>query len=475
MSRRHRRAAKHSGKSRRHVSGGDIGVSSGLDPGVVMVNNRTGEVLERDQVIDLEEETRLSGGANPSFSTRLADPMKAFTFPQQVHVGNLSQFGAGLGTDTAIHLGRLPREPEAFRGEALAQGSQYSADEIGAVSPEELGVRAALADHLAPLRPDQRQRALKALEEKLGHTKQSGFYDGFGTAHGVPKQPLPWKPGLAEIALLDEMMKWAAPPHKLSRVQESVYHKIVQAYRDGELMLPAYDDGQPVFPEDRFKTIAACISGLAASTGIFLLQHDWAGAFSKAVDYQGGEIKYPYHLTVFECRISERRVAMLLVEPTDNHPEPLVCLHVEIAGKWGLCGTADIDPASLKVKRQQSKLMEGCDDLADALLAQARAVFIALDAEVAQVDVIRAPYKLNQKRERAGKLPLFDYHVVSLSNRRRYAPRALEPGDQPHEHRGKRLHFVRGHYRHYTNHKVWIKWHLRGDPDLGFVDKEYRL
>jgi hypothetical protein len=34
---------------------------------------------------------------------------------------------------------------------------------------------------------------------------------------------------------------------------------------------------------------------------------------------------------------------------------------------------------------------------------------------------------------------------------------------------------TRGHWRHYERHKTWIKWTLVGDPDLGFVDKHYRL
>lgn len=76
---------------------------------------------------------------------------------------------------------------------------------------------------------------------------------------------------------------------------------------------------------------------------------------------------------------------------------------------------------------------------------------------------------------RQGKMPLYDYHVVSLAARKRYAARLPEPGDQDVERRHVRLHFVRGHWRHYENHKVFIKWHMRGDPDLGFIDKEYRL
>lgn len=37
------------------------------------------------------------------------------------------------------------------------------------------------------------------------------------------------------------------------------------------------------------------------------------------------------------------------------------------------------------------------------------------------------------------------------------------------------LHFRRGHWRHYGEYKTWIKWMLVGDPELGFVDKMYKL
>lgn len=79
---------------------------------------------------------------------------------------------------------------------------------------------------------------------------------------------------------------------------------------------------------------------------------------------------------------------------------------------------------------------------------------------------------INHQRERRGRLPLADYHVVMLAHRRRLEPLPRDPGAEVTR---KRLHFRRGHWRHYANHKTWIKWMLVGDPDLGFVDKEYRL
>jgi hypothetical protein len=93
-----------------------------------------------------------------------------------------------------------------------------------------------------------------------------------------------------------------------------------------------------------------------------------------------------------------------------------------------------------------------------------------LDAEVAVHSVVRAPHALNVKRKNEGKIPIFDHHIVKLSDRHRASAKRF--GDT---HKSPRLHFRRGHWRHFQTHKTWIKWMLVGDPELGFVDKEYRL
>jgi hypothetical protein len=103
---------------------------------------------------------------------------------------------------------------------------------------------------------------------------------------------------------------------------------------------------------------------------------------------------------------------------------------------------------------------------------QIRAICIALDAQVATAEVIRAPVNLNEKRAKAGKSPLSDYRVVDLARRHRIAnPAAGTAGTGTR----KRLHFRRGHWRHYETTKTWVKWCLVGNPDLGFINKHYRL
>jgi hypothetical protein len=101
-----------------------------------------------------------------------------------------------------------------------------------------------------------------------------------------------------------------------------------------------------------------------------------------------------------------------------------------------------------------------------------RSICIALDAEVAVTEVIRAPHRLNHQREKQGKKPVLDHHVVNLARRSRVEPLPSAGDREARWH--PRLHFRRGHWRHFEDHKTWVRWCLVGDPDLGFIDKEYR-
>jgi hypothetical protein len=96
-----------------------------------------------------------------------------------------------------------------------------------------------------------------------------------------------------------------------------------------------------------------------------------------------------------------------------------------------------------------------------------------LEADIAEAEVIRVSERLNEKREKLGRTKLRNYHVVVLSRRRHVSK--LPEGFDHTDRKSPRLHFRRGHWRHYANYRTWILWQLVGDPDLGFVDKHYRL
>lgn len=254
----------------------------------------------------------------------------------------------------------------------------------------------------------------------------------------------------------------AAQTMRLQSVQESCFHKVLEQFDSGKIIVPV--DG--VLNEgDIFR--------LPKTPHIFLIQHDWAGAFENAQDVEDGEIHLPYSVTCFETRISGLRVCFLIEMPEEDGGEVKFTLLIETSVGWSLSGIfgmrawSELNP-SVVTETVNAPYM-------NLLRKQVRAICIALEAEVASADIVRAPHRLNAKREKAGKLPLFDYHVVSLASRKKYLPREIVDGELEQEHRHRRMHFVRGHWVHYTNHKTWRKWHLRGDPDLGFIDKHYKL
>lgn len=397
--------------------------------------------------------------------------------PGHTAAGILKRSAAGDFTETALHEAVFDQAPAlavaADLAAALGKASPFSA----ARARGAIGQREALYIEFTGLgtqiNADIPADALKTLHSEYA---RSQAFPARITTDDIREQ-LGEETMSRAAGVRVNMSIIATPPFKLARVNESAYHKIIQAWKDRSIAVPADAGGLTAKDLKSIDAVSQTAMDLVEKTGVFLLQHDWAKAFAKAKDFDGGETPaLPYPITVFECRINGARVAVCLVPSPDNDSDPpLLLLYMEVEEKWVWCGSAAVDSYSFKLDRKRCRLIEGLENMADALLAQVRAVVISLEAEVAETEVIRAPYKLNQARIKKGKLPLFDYHVVNLAARKRYAQRLGEPGDRESDHNHRRLHWVRGHWRHYQDHKAWIKWHLRGDPDLGFIDKEYRL
>lgn len=101
-----------------------------------------------------------------------------------------------------------------------------------------------------------------------------------------------------------------------------------------------------------------------------------------------------------------------------------------------------------------------------------KAICVSLDAEVSTSTVVRVSEKVNRRREQEGKVPFFSYRVINLAHRHRVANASAGGSGISTK---KRLHFRRGHWRHFAEFKTWVRWTLVGNPELGFIDKEYRL
>lgn len=214
-------------------------------------------------------------------------------------------------------------------------------------------------------------------------------------------------------------------------------HKLKEAILEGRLRAASDEQRDPRLDKG--------VLGLAHS---FVVQHDWYAAFASAADFNEGDVRLPYDSCAFEFRMNGRTVMAVNVSSPDGD---FFGGFIQSGDGWR-CGGTEIYYVFVYVRKQ------------------VRAICIALDAEIATREIIRAPSKLNAARVKAGKLPLVDYHVVALDGRHKKSD-----FDGGGTHRSPRLHFRRGHWRHFDSHKSWIRWTLVGNHDLGYIDKHYKL
>ncbi len=93
---------------------------------------------------------------------------------------------------------------------------------------------------------------------------------------------------------------------------------------------------------------------------------------------------------------------------------------------------------------------------------------------------ILPPEKVNKKRIKNGKLPLYSYKVLNVNP---FGDKNQTSGGRLNEYHN-RLHFQRGHFKRFSEDKplfgmfsgrYWWQPHLRGKNKDGFVDKEYHI
>lgn len=272
---------------------------------------------------------------------------------------------------------------------------------------------------------------------------------------------------------IEEVSRLLQLPFKLERPQGTSMHHLSH-YMHHQMR------------SEQAKSAAADID--AGTWQSFVVEHDWAAAFKGAGDFDQGDFPLPYDRTAFEFRVNGMRVIMMC-GPGD---EGVVGnMTIGINGRWYLnadrFSMVNGHIISVKLNEVIEPWAGHAGTFLNRLAEQIRAICIVLDAGVARRERIRPSQRLNEQRVARGKTPLRDYHVVSLARR----PRTMQAEDHvvtPGTR--KRLHFRRGHYRHFdtpggairyanqdgiTVSKTWINWNLIGNPDLGFVDKHYKL
>jgi hypothetical protein len=207
----------------------------------------------------------------------------------------------------------------------------------------------------------------------------------------------------------------------------------------------------------------------------FVVKHDWVAAFGESLgEVTSAELRMPYKCVAFEFVISGRPVILVSVEAEDK-----TLVRVFAEAKNGIWVDYGFDYG------QKFPVY-------DFAWKQVQAICVMLDSDVAETSTVQPATALNIKRQKSGKFPLKAYHVVDLSVRHRHRKQSIAPPTgrhvRAHWRRGYWMHAderpkadasrseVAARWQHDGKHwKTWIKWMIKGDPDLGFVEKEYKL
>lgn len=197
-------------------------------------------------------------------------------------------------------------------------------------------------------------------------------------------------------------------------------------------------------------------SKILQKSSIFLVQHSWDEMLN-GIEPTDDEVRMPFEFCAFEFSFSDAYFIYAVQEGTHM-------LFSNIGNGWGANYLGHIaNKNSMKVFRESKTTGIW------KMWSNIKCMLVALDAEVAEVKVVRESFT-RKNRIKKGQAKLKDHHVVKLTNRHRISNPVGE-----HSGRHHRQHFRRGHWRHYENHKTWVKWCLAGDPSLGFVDKHYEV
>jgi hypothetical protein len=305
------------------------------------------------------------------------------------------------------------------------------------------------ADEFAHLFPGKNRAELAGIlrELHLGGGLDIAVDERSGAFGLIPSQA-----AKKEAAASSELSDWLRSGLPLQSKSGSSFHELMESLKGGKL------NNLDFTPDSAAKQLAEL-----PLAQVFLVQHDWASAF-KSSDLTGADnCRLPFDLCAFEYRIAGKNVCAFAFQDEG------IIAFVECKDRGWYLIHGDLLQAC------EGGAMKQVDTtpLRDLINAQISAIVVALDAEVAETELIRAPYKLNDRRKKRNKPPIIDYHIVKLARR----PRPLPPGPtESHEkRRSPRLHFRRGHWAHFETHKTWRRWTLVGNPDLGFIDKHYRL
>lgn len=301
---------------------------------------------------------------------------------------------------------------------------------------------------LDSMNPEMRQVAVHMLQNKMDGRPLN---EGIDIVHDEAGAFL-----VRSAEAIAEVRQWACLSDiPMSKPVGSAYYKLKDALHD-QRVVDGTDDNRPnawFFNQ---------------TPHIILVEHDWNRALHGATDFDAGAFRLPFPSCCFEFVLGGKRVCALVRERDEGTSmRPFIC-HQDI---WIAGLQYDLHDNEWDIKG--GGFLKQHEHLAVVIIEQIRAVSIVLEAGAFEARVVEPSLKLNKARARRGEPPLLAHHVLTVS------PNRVAVRERRHEHHDPkwrtRLHFRRGHWRRYENHKTWIKWTMVGSTDLGFVDKQYRV
>lgn len=301
---------------------------------------------------------------------------------------------------------------------------------------DELGKKLIETGIIAPHEPP-------LVSHEFGYRTSSTWYDlDYKLNEGHEKPRSPWYGG--EPDLRDLVRK-----PKLQRAQESRLRELRVAAKD-RLIEKIFD----LEPDDDLLS-----SILAIETHSFVINHDWYAMVGNTGGFWDGDFRTPFSNSCFEFKVHGFHLIVLVQETEKVSVQHKRSYFVQREGRWFFW--------NFELGKR------GLLEIASVVQKQIRAVCIMLDSELAVTEVVRSQHLSNEQRQPPQAAPFYDYHTVRLADRRRYLPNPDNDGSENHAR--KRLHFVREHDRHFATSKTRVRWHYRGDPELGWVEKHYEL
>lgn len=173
---------------------------------------------------------------------------------------------------------------------------------------------------------------------------------------------------------------------------------------------------------------------------LFFVQHDWRAAF---VTVPEGDLRAPFPNCGFVFGVDGESFVVFTM---DDMATVFVC---KPAG-----------PLMMMLGKE--------DPIGKWLTEQVRCVLVALDAEVVSKRESATALVIDS---RGARPQVMKRYVLTLHGRQ-VGTRSENP---PSGRSSPCLHVRRGHWKHQPYGKVWSPWTLVGDPDVGRIDKDYRI